>query len=188
MNDSRNGSTSRVGHHLLVGVIAAAATLGATSSGATNDTFLRLGDIQGESADEKHAGEIDVLSWSWSVNGQIAGDAKKAGVPACGSPLSITKRVDLASAPLVASATLNTVIPTGQLTVRKNGEKPIEFVKLNLLGVTVKSVHSGGSILSDDTIENLSLGYTSATFTYTPQKADGNAGTPVSGTVPGSCP
>ena len=32
------------------------------------DVFLKLGDIKGESKDAKHAGEIDVLSWSWGVS------------------------------------------------------------------------------------------------------------------------
>jgi len=32
------------------------------SGGATNQ--LKLGDIKGESTDDKHKGEIEVLSWS----------------------------------------------------------------------------------------------------------------------------
>ena len=29
------------------------------------DVFLKVGDIQGESTDAKHAGEIEVVSWAW---------------------------------------------------------------------------------------------------------------------------
>ena len=32
------------------------------------DMFLKIGDIKGESADDKHAGEIDVLAWSWGMS------------------------------------------------------------------------------------------------------------------------
>ena len=32
-----------------------------------SDTFLKVGDIKGESADDKHQEEIDVLAWSWGV-------------------------------------------------------------------------------------------------------------------------
>src|SRR5690242_17973182 len=32
------------------------------------DIFAKIGDIKGESADDKHKGEIEVLSFSWGVN------------------------------------------------------------------------------------------------------------------------
>ena len=32
------------------------------------DTFLKLGDIDGESQDAKHSKWIDVLSWSWGMS------------------------------------------------------------------------------------------------------------------------
>jgi len=32
------------------------------------DMFLKLDPIKGESADQKHKNEIDVLSWSWGLN------------------------------------------------------------------------------------------------------------------------
>ena len=31
------------------------------------DMFIKIGDLEGESKDSAHAGEIDVLSWSWSM-------------------------------------------------------------------------------------------------------------------------
>jgi len=32
------------------------------------DTFAKIGDIKGESQDDKHKEEIELLSWSWGVN------------------------------------------------------------------------------------------------------------------------
>ncbi len=32
------------------------------------DMFLKLGDIKGESRDDKHKDSIDVLSWSWGMS------------------------------------------------------------------------------------------------------------------------
>ena len=81
MDDTKNRGTSRVGHHLVVGALAAAATIGATGAVAAADMFLKLGDIKGESTDAKHPGEIAVLAWSWGVNGPIAGDRKKTRGP-----------------------------------------------------------------------------------------------------------
>jgi type VI secretion system secreted protein Hcp len=188
MVDYRKSTTAGVGHHLLVGALAAAATVGATNAVAAVDIFLKIADIKGESKDSKHSGEIDLLSWSWGVNGPTVPDKQKAAQPACAEPLSVTKFVDRATPPLVTSAALNTTIPSATLTVRKAGETPIEFLVLNLAGVTVKSLATGGSTGEDRLTENVSLGFTSATITYTPQKADGSADTPVSATAPGSCP
>ena len=32
-----------------------------------SDMFIKIGDIEGESADSEHAGEIDVLAFSWGA-------------------------------------------------------------------------------------------------------------------------
>ncbi len=32
------------------------------------DMFLKIGDVKGESRDDKHKDEIDVLSWSWGMS------------------------------------------------------------------------------------------------------------------------
>jgi type VI secretion system secreted protein Hcp len=187
MEDTKNRSSARVGHHLMVGAFAAAATVGATTV-AASDLFLKIGDIKGETADKNHPNEIEVLSWSWGVSGPTAGDTKKAGQPACGQPLSVSKYVDKATPPLVTNAVLNTTIPSAKLTVRKAGATPIEFLVVDFAGVTVKELRNGGSINADRMSENLTLGFASATITYTPQNPDGSAGTPVSATTPASCP
>ena len=32
-----------------------------------SDIFAKIGDIKGESLDDKHKDQIEVLSWSWGV-------------------------------------------------------------------------------------------------------------------------
>ncbi|HQR11668.1 MAG TPA: type VI secretion system tube protein Hcp [Casimicrobiaceae bacterium] len=188
MDGTSNRGTSRVGHHVLVGAFAAAAAIGATGAVAATDIFAKIGDIKGESTDDKHPGEIEVLAWSWGVNGPIAGDKKNPGVPACGEPLSIDKFVDKASPLLVTGAALNTTYPTAKLTLRKPGKDPIEFLVVNLAGVTVKALVNGGPDSTGAMKERVTLAYTSATFSYTPQKPDGSADAAISGTAPASCP
>ena len=189
MDDTKHRSTARVGHHLLVGALAAAASVGATSAAASFDIFLKIGDVKGESTDSKHAGEIDVLTWSWGVNGAVTGGAVKGGAqPACAQPLVIEKYIDKATPPLVGNAALNTVVSSATLTVRKAGEKPIDVVVVNLAGVTVKALSNGGATGDDTMTEKVALGFTSATITYTPQKADGSGDTGVTATTPASCP
>ena len=188
MDDTVNRSSVRVGHHLLVGALAAVATVGATSAVAASDIFLKIGDIKGEVTDKSHPDEIEVLSWSWGVSGPIAGDSKKAAQPACAQPLSVSKFVDKATPPLVTNAALNTTIPSAKLSVRKPGATPFDYLVVNLAGVTVKTLSDAGSIGEDRPSENLTLAFTSATISYTLQNPDGSPGTPVSANAPGSCP
>jgi len=189
MDNANNHSAVSVMHHLLVGALAVAATVGATNAMAATDMFLQVGDIAGESADDKHPNEIQVLAWSWGVGGSMAGGPQKGGAkPACAQLLSVDKYVDKATPLLVANAALNTTIPTARFTVRKRGEHPIEFLVVNLTGVTVKALTSGGSTEDDRMTENLTLGFASGTITYTLQSPDGRPGTSVSGSTLGSCP
>ena len=186
MDGTRN--RTRVAHHMLVGAFAAAAAVGATNAVAATDIFAKIGDIKGESGDDKHPNEIEVLAWSWGVNGATAGDKKSPGVPACGEPLSIDKFVDKASPLLVTGAALGQTYATAKLTVRKAGEKPLEFLVVDLAGVTVKSLVNGGPDAAGAMKERVTLAYTSATFSYTPQRPDGTGDAAIKGTAPASCP
>jgi type VI secretion system secreted protein Hcp len=187
MDDTKNRSTTRIGHHLLVGALAAGATIGATSADAAIDIFLKIQGIDGESTNSKHKGEIDVLSWSW---GASAGAADKKGslTPGCSDSFNIVKNVDKATPSLVTSLALGTTIPSAILTVTTTGETAREVLKVNLAGVTVKSLSDSVASGADTVREQLSLAFTSAMVTYKPQNPDGTAGAAVNGTVPTSCP
>ena len=130
MDGTRNRGTSRVGHHVLVGAFAAAAAIGATSAVAATDIFAKIGDIKGESSDDKHPGEIEVLAWSWGVNGADSGRKKNPdNVPACGEPLSIDKLVDKASPLLVTGAVAQSRhFPRPSLPCARRARKPLEFL------------------------------------------------------------
>ena len=184
MDGTKHSGKSCVGHHVLVGAFAAAAGLGATNAVAAIDIFLELEGIKGESVDKQHPGAIDVVAWSWGLNGPTGSDKKS---PACSQPLSVDKSVDVASPKLVDGAARNIVYPTAKLFVRKGGEAPFEFLVLNLNNVTVKWLFNGGSESGDVPNERLTLAYTSATFTYRLQKPDGTGVATVTSDAPGSC-
>jgi len=85
------------------------------------DTFLKIGDIKGESTDQKHKGEIDVLSWSWGLVGL---SRNSPGVPqrpvgpqkeACAQSITLMKVTDVASPLLIANAALGNNIPSATL-------------------------------------------------------------------------
>ena len=82
------------------------------------DMFLKVDGIEGESQDEKHAKEIDVLAWSWgmSQSGTMhAGGGGGAGKVAV-QDVSVTKYVDASSNGLMSRLSISAIIASTDLT------------------------------------------------------------------------
>lgn len=139
------------------------------------DMFLKLDDIKGESRDDKHHNEIDVLAWSWGLSqsgtthGGGGGGAGKASV----QDLSLTKYVDKSSPNLIMAGCNGKHFKEALLTVRKAGEKPLEYLKITMKEVLVSSISTGGSGGEDRLTENVTLNFAEFKVEYTPQKSDG---------------
>ena len=70
-------------------------------------------------------------------------------------------------------------IPTGLITVRKAGEKPVEYLKIKLADILISGVQNSGHG-SDLLTESLSLNFGKFNVEYQEQGADGNpSGGPV---------
>lgn len=142
------------------------------------DMFIKMNGVKGESEDDKHKGENDVLAWSWgmSQSGTMhvggGGGAGKANF----QDLSITKWVDLGSVTLMQHCSKGTHIPDAQLIVRKAGDKPLEYIKLDMKELLVSSVSTGGSGGEDRLTENVTLNFREWKITYTPQDKTGAGG------------
>jgi type VI secretion system secreted protein Hcp len=139
------------------------------------DMFLKLGDIKGESQDIKHKGEIDVVSWSWGATqtgSRHLGSGGGAGKVAV-QDIHIVKRVESSSPNVLIACCAGSHIKEATITVRKAGEKPLEFLKMKLEDVLVSSVAWAGHGADEQLTENLSLNFAKIMFDYTPQKADG---------------
>lgn len=140
------------------------------------DMFLKLDGIKGESQDAKHAGEIHIESFSWGLSQTGVsgvgggGGAGKVNV----HDLSVTKYVDKASCDLMYSCASGKHIPSGLITVRKAGEKPLEYLKIKLTDILISSVqeagHGGGDLMS----ETISLNFAKFQVDYQEQKPDGS--------------
>lgn len=142
------------------------------------DMYIKIGDIEGESADGKHGKEIDVLSWSWGVSQSGTthvgggGGAGKANV----QDLSFVKYVDAATHALIKACCDGTHHKEAKLTVRKAGKTALEYIKLTLKDLIVTSVATGGSGGEDRLTETVSLNFSQFKLEYTPQKPDGTGG------------
>lgn len=141
------------------------------------DMFIKIEGIEGESKDDKHKKEIDVLAWSWgmSQSGSFhvggGGGAGKVSI----QDLSVTKYVDSSSTALMLACSNGKHIPKATLVVRKAGEKPLEYIKITMEKCLVTSVSTGGSGGEDRLTENISINFAKVGVEYVPQKDDGSA-------------
>lgn len=141
------------------------------------DMFIKIGDVDGESADKSHAKEIDVLAWSWSMSqsGSMhvggGGGAGKVSI----QDLSLTKWVDKSSPNLMMACSSGKHYPEAKLTIRKaGGEDPVEYLIITLKEVLVSSISTGGSGGEDRLTENVTLNFGQVLVDYQPQKQDGS--------------
>jgi len=142
------------------------------------DMFLKIDGIKGEAQDAKHKDEIDVLSWSWGVSQSATTHIGGGGGSGKASfqDIHFTKYVDSASHNLLKHTATGKHIKEALLTVRKAGEKPLEYIKITLKDCLISSISSGGSGGEDRLTENISINFAEFEFAYTPQKSDGSGG------------
>jgi type VI secretion system secreted protein Hcp len=138
------------------------------------DNFFKLDDCPGESKDDKHPGEIEVLSFSWG--------ASQAGSGALGGGIGTTKVTmhDVSCTTylgkhgpkLQQKCFDGSHIPKGVLTCRKAGEKPLEYLTYTFEKLMVTSYqiqHSGDSV----PIENWTLCFETVKVLYKEQDDKG---------------
>ena len=143
--------------------------------------FLNLDGVTGESKDLFHTKEIDVLSWSWGMTN--SGSAHVGGGAGSGKvnvqDITICKYVDSSSPKLMLACCNGKHHENAVLTVRKAGGKAVEYIKVKLETVMITGVATGGSHSEDLLTENVILNFAKVSVDYTPQKADGSAGTAI---------
>jgi type VI secretion system secreted protein Hcp len=139
------------------------------------DMFIKIGDVKGESTDDKHKGEVDVLSWSWGAT--QSGTAGIGGGGGAGKvqlqDLTITKYIDKASPTLLKMCCDGTHIKSTLLTIRKAGGTALEYLKITCDDAIVTSITTGGSGGQDRLTENITFNFAKIKMEYTPQTAKG---------------
>jgi type VI secretion system secreted protein Hcp len=146
------------------------------------DMFIKVGDLKGESQDQKHKDEIDVISWTWGMSN--TGSAHIGAGAGTGKvnvqDLSFTKWMDKSSSPLMLACCNGQHFPQALLTVRKAGEKPVEYCKIKMEQVLISSVATGADSHGDDRLtEHVTLNFAKVSVDYTPQDDKGAAGTAI---------
>jgi type VI secretion system secreted protein Hcp len=136
--------------------------------------FLKIAGVTGEAGDAEHKGEIEVVSWSWGMQGSTSVYTGQATAKAALSDLQIVKHVDQSSPTLMSFMRRNKVIPEAVLTVRKAGQTPLTYFKITLKNARVTSIKAESE--KDELVEHLSLGFSAIAVSYIPQSTTGAKG------------
>ena len=149
---------------------------------AVVNAYLFVDGIKGPSTSRRDA--IDLLSFSVGVTNAVSTTTRAGATgvavakPVC-SDLSIMKVVDSASIPLLADALAGKILTTVTIVYSKTvGDSSFDYFTLTLGNVIVSSVQESGS--NENPTESVSFNAQTYTFSYTPQKPDGTAGTAIS--------
>jgi type VI secretion system secreted protein Hcp len=144
------------------------------------DAFLKLDGIKGESTDKTHAGEIEIHSFSWGVSntGTFASGGGGSTGKATFQDFSFTTEGSSASPQMFLSAAMGKHIPEAVLTLRKAGEKPLDYYVIKLSDVLISGYQQAGASGAQTNVplDEFSLNYSKIDISYTSQKADGSSG------------
>jgi type VI secretion system secreted protein Hcp len=142
------------------------------------DYFLKIDGVEGESKDNKHANEIDVLSWSWGQTntGTFAGHGGGGAGKVSMQDFHFTMPMSKATPKLMQACATGTHIPKAVLTLRKAGGDQQEYLMLTFTDLLVSSYQMGGSGGEVVPVDSISMNYSKIEFEYKEQKADGSLG------------
>ena len=139
--------------------------------------------IEGETTDKTYAANkaFEIYSWSWGASNPVtvgsAGTGMGAGKVSLSS-FNVMKKTDNSSPTLFKACCEGGHYPSATVVMRKAGGKQTVFLQYDFTEVMVESIQWSGSSGGDDSpTESVSFAYAKVVVTYTPQKADGTAGT-----------
>lgn len=144
------------------------------------DMFLKIegtkqGLIKGESKDDAHKDEIDVVTWSWGMQSHASIQSGQQAGKTSINELVVTKRADRASTAIMSSLRNNEIIKKATLTVRKAGASPLEYMKIILQQARIVSyaTSAGRADAGTEVTETMGFAFKKITVEYTPQGDDG---------------
>ena len=151
----------------------------AKGMGGAVDFFLKIAKIEGESADAKHAKEIDVRDWSWgaSQSGTFAmGGGGGAGKVAM-NDFQFECHQSKATPKLIQACALGEHLADATLTARKAGGGQQDYFTIKMFDVLISSYQVEAN--SERPVERVTLNFAKVEVEYKPQKADGGLDSPV---------
>ena len=146
--------------------------------------FLEIDGIVGESVDDRHAGEIEVQSWSWGVATPPASTGAGRIGRAVVDDLQLTTHVSSASPALLAGLRDRSPPRLGHVDRRAlgRGGAPYSFLSYALTDVLITSVRHGDAT-GGAPFEQVALHAGAVEITYRRQLPNGATAPPVTAVV-----
>ena len=139
------------------------------------DMFLKITDVKGESKDSKHAGEIEIESFSWGAT-QLGTSSHGTGAGAGKVSMNdfhFVMRTNSASPTLFLYCANGKHLKESKLTCRKAGEKPQNFMVVTMSDCLISNFQTGGSNGSEIPMDQISLNYSKIEIDYLAQDEKG---------------
>ena len=145
----------------------------------SQDIFLKINGIEGESQDTDHKNEIEVLAFNWkafqesTMHAGSGGGAGKATV----EDLEFDHYVDRSSPNLMKYCLTGKHVQEAKLTVRKAGGNPLEYLKFTFSDVIITAIQPFGSNADEMRVkERVRLSFSKIKQEYAVQNALGGSG------------
>lgn len=138
---------------------------------ASSDYFLKLDGIEGESLDEEHRGEIEILSYSWGMSNPTSiGSGGLSSGKVSMKEFIFTMKGGKASPQLFLHCAQGTHIKEGIITVRTSGHT---FVTWELKDVVITSFKTRVDPGSGTPTEEVRMKFVQIVVTHFVQNSDG---------------
>jgi type VI secretion system secreted protein Hcp len=149
---------------------------------AHSDIFLKIETVEGESTDDKHKGEIEVLSYSWGASNPVSIGSGSGGLGAgrvSFSDISFMTAFGKQSIKLFQACAGGDHFKKATIVHRKSGKEQEEFLKYTLSDLMVSSIQS--STGSDHSIptDSFTLAFAKIEVEYLGQDATGKVSSPI---------
>lgn len=166
------------GKHGVIACICALATVATTAwPGAVKaGIFLNLSGIPGESINERHKDEIDILSYDLSLIVPPTTDPNRPSSRLICPPVTLLKNLDLASLVLAKKLVQGVNLPRGVLSFQREGPAPSDYFILTMDEIRVTEFSQVTSADSSRVVETVVLKARRYNFEYRPQSATGDQG------------
>lgn len=154
------------------------------------DAYLKLADIDGESTDDKHSGQIEIIAFSYGIDQPSEGPGSAKGAAGFGraefKDFMVLKRLDKASANLHKAAANGTNVGSGTLEICQATGSKSTVLKTELSNLMVGNIITGKNIPTelfdgideedkDDILEVVCFKYGQIKTTYTEYDHDTGA-------------
>src|SRR5258705_10860493 len=106
-----------------------------------SDIFAKIGDIKGESIDDKHKDEIDIMSFSWGLSntGSFASGGGGGAGKAQFQDFHFTTNTNKSSPKLFLACATGEHIKEATITVGKAGRGQQEYIVIKMNDVLISS-------------------------------------------------